>query len=171
MNIDTKDLADVLDEAESFTLAHCADIIAAAARVRALGPLPPEPPLPDHINADPFTYSTIFEARAEGRRAVERAHYKAQQATLDSVSLPLNWYFSTFSDGSVTIHNAWIRHHYPINPNASHADLLAYLRDGTSSDLAQAAADWRAEAADLLARADLAERLATTLFLTSEPAP
>lgn len=171
MNISTKDLSDVLDEAESFTIAHCADIIAAAERVRALGPLQPEPPLPDHVNANPFTYVYIFDARSEKRRAAEDAHGEAQEAALGNVELPLNWYLNTFSDGSVTIHHGWIRRDCPINPDATPAALLAFLRAGTTAALAEAAADWRTQAADLLARAALAERLATAMFPTPEPTP
>lgn len=171
MNITTKDLAEVFDEAEPLTIAHCADILAAARRVRALGPLQPEPPLPDYVNDDPSAYSAVFEARAKKRRAAEDAHGEAQEAALGNVELPLNWYINTFSDGSVTIHYGWIRRDCPINPDATPADLRAYLRAGTSAALAEAAADWRAQSADLLARADLATRLATALFPTPEPTP
>ena len=157
--ITTQHLSDILDEAETITIHDCGHIIAAATAVRAFGPMSDLEP--------PKWWKDERTADAE-RAAAERAFRAGRLAHIGTPDLPMGWSIDYHLDGAVMVNFLGLRLFHIVDPDASPRALLGALHARVTNEAASAAAVWRTQAADLISRAELSERLAAALFPATE---
>lgn len=155
MDLTTDTLTDLLDEIDPLTVHDCGRIIAAATAVRAFGPMPDLEP--------PEWWKDEWTADAE-RAAAERDFRVGQRAHAGMPDLPMNWDIDYHLDGCAVLCFRAINFMRIIDPEITPEGLLAGICADLAGHLAASAADWQAQAADLISRADLAERLAVAMI-------